>query len=433
MNPNPIRSKLRKRAMELAVASAGHGFPRLTDLDTERAKRHRVQVASSDYAIVLLDVTLDTKGDLRLIEANGSNAALSSLTADGDEARAAHMAAAFEAKNKENKNGVALLGHQSGFLHIPEFFNRAGRFAERLEMRWNLELRDANERLGGECLTVIAGPLDLIASRCTESDGRLFYDGRSVLFATNTNLLPELARQGRIRHEGGRISLDTGFYHEGRLVPLIHDKSAQQVVADGTGIRSLVHADCDSPETCFACIQKFQKAELTAVLKMNAGSGGSGIEFVTPRLSKADIRQSWNRLLQSATIKYGQAVEETMFPVRVSEFTQSTPYRIGYSDHLWDLRVQCLISPGFIDVAPAVVRLCPEPFEQAAFSRNSVVSNLSGRTPSTQFMRSPWDVADDGSSNVLEACGIHGEIYNRLINACAAWCLNALKRTLRAG
>jgi hypothetical protein len=38
-----------------------------------------------------------------------------------------------------------------------------------------------------------------------------------------------------------------------------------------------------------------------------------------------------------------------------------------------------MITPGAVEIAPAVIRLCPKPFDERVFSRNSVVSNLTGR------------------------------------------------------
>lgn len=415
-----------RRAMEIAVASAGHSFPSLTALHNRSARSHRVTATTTHHSIALLDITLDIDGELRLIEANGSNAALSSLTADGDDGRSAHMAAAFEARNQGNVRGVALLGHQPGFLHIPEFFMRAGLFAEKLNVRQDVRLRDANESLGDERLTVVAGPLDVIASQCEESDGRLLYRKQPVLFAANTNLLPELARQGRIGYQRGQAKVDLGFFHEGKLASLIHDKSGQQRTADGTGIKPLASADCFSREACLACVRKFHESGQIAVLKINGGSGGAGIEFAHLGNTQADMFQCWDSLVTSATRKYGGSIERTMFPVRVVEFAQSTPYRVGAGDHLWDLRVQCLVWPGFVEVSPVVLRLCPEPFEKSVFSRDSVVSNLTGRKAGTQFMRSPWQVADDGRSTVLDACGLGGNIYDALINACAKWCEKAM-------
>jgi hypothetical protein len=41
-------------------------------------------------------------------------------------------------------------------------------------------------------------------------------------------------------------------------------------------------------------------------------------------------------------------------------------------------------------------------------------------------MRSPWQLADDGSATVLDACGIRGDVYEALIKACAKWCEQAM-------
>lgn len=414
------------RAIEIAVATAGHKFPQLSALRSPRALSHRFAAKTDDYSMVLLDVTLDTAGALRLIEANGSNAALSSLTATGDDSRAAHMCATLTAKYRGEERGVALLGHQAGFLHIPEFFARAGRFSEFVSAQWPTSLRGTDESLGDETVTVIAGELGAIAHHCAEKDGRLFYRDRPAVFATNTNLLPELARQGRISYRAGHAELSTRFFHEGKLVPLIHDKSAQQRVADGTGIVPLRHAAGHTRAECLAEATRLRNGGNALVLKMNGGSGGAGIEFLPPWLSDSEVEVRWDELVASAAKKYGAAVEQTLYPVRIFEFTRSTGYEVAGRSHLWDLRIQCLVTPGAVEVAPSVVRLCPEPFDECVFARGSVVSNLTGRPASLDFMRSSWQPADNGIGTTLESCGFTSSIYDRLLSACVAWCERAM-------
>ncbi|MEA1151653.1 hypothetical protein U8Y08_27570, partial [Klebsiella pneumoniae] len=73
----------------------------------------------SGFSFFLIDVTVEADGAIRLIEANTSNAALSS-TGAGDDDRAEHMARAFEARVAKGASVVAILAFQPGFIHLPE-------------------------------------------------------------------------------------------------------------------------------------------------------------------------------------------------------------------------------------------------------------------------------------------------------------------------
>jgi hypothetical protein len=427
MNTTEFSSSFsRDRAMEIAVAAAGHKFIHITRLRSPEARSHHFPAKTDAYSIALLDVTIDVSGALRLIEANGSNGASTSLSAGGDNNRAAHMCATLEARHPHGEKAVALLGHQAGFLLIPEFFRRAECFHEKVSGVRRSALRAPEEPLGDEDLTVVAGELGAIASHCAAQQGRLFYRGRPVVFGTNTNLVPELARQSRIHYHEGDTDLMTDFFHEGKLVPLIHDKYAQQRVAAGTGIVPLLCTEVYSRDACLSEVHRLRSSGTTLFLKMNGGSGGAGIEILPGRLTESKVKERWDALITSATQKYGPAIDKTIYPVRIFEFARSTDYLVAGKPHLWDLRVQCLISPGSVDVAPVLIRLCPEPFDERVFSRDSVVSNLTGREPSLRYVRSPWRAADCGTGSVLEQCGFTPEIYDRLLRACVAWCEHAL-------
>ena len=414
------------RAMEIAVAATGHKFVQLTALRSPHAQSHHLPAKTDDYSMALLDVTIDTSGALRLIEANGSNGALTSLTSEGDSARAAHMCATLQARHPGGGKGVALLGHQAGFLFLPEFFYRAECFHEKVSALQRSALRTSEEPLGDEELTVVVGELGAIANHCSGQDSRLFYRDRPVVFASNTNLVPELARRGRIAYDAGRTDLVTDFFHEGKLVPLIHDKCAQQQVAEGTGIVPLLNAEVYTHDDCLSEVRRLRSGGAALVLKMNGGSGGAGIEFLPPWLTESEIEERWEALITAAVKKYGPTIDKTIYPVRIFEFARSTDYKVAGNPHLWDLRVQCLISPGYVNVAPVAIRFCPGPFDDRVFSRDSVVSNMTGREPSLRFIRSPWRAADCGTGSVLESCGFTPKTYDRLLRACVAWCENAL-------
>ncbi len=415
------------RAMELAVARAGHRFPPLSELRDPGGHSAIFATSAREYALVLLDVTLDVRGNLRLIEANGSNAALSSAAenGEGDHARALHMAATFTARHRAGEPVAVLIGHQAGFHHIPEFYARAGCFAAALSHRHHIHLRDPGELPGSEEVSIVVGSLDELAAHCATHGTALNWRDRPVRFATNTNLLPELVRRGVISHGDGQPALDLSFFHEGRLASLIHDKARQQDVARDTGIEPLRHAEAWSWDECLQVVTDFHRDGVTAVLKMNGGSGGTGIEFCAPG-EVCPPQERIRALMQSATEKYGSSVERTLFPIRIFEFAQSTPYLIKGQPHLWDLRVQCLISPGQIAIAPSLIRLCPEAFSGDTAKRDSVVSNLTGRSPTLRFMRAPWRPHADVGASEIEACGMTVENYTHLLRSCAAWCEAAL-------
>ncbi|MCB1088038.1 MAG: hypothetical protein KDM63_13390, partial [Verrucomicrobiae bacterium] len=63
-----------QRALEIAAQTAGHGFPPLSRLRRHDGRAYDVESDTTDFGIALLDVTLDVNGNIRLIEANGSNA-----------------------------------------------------------------------------------------------------------------------------------------------------------------------------------------------------------------------------------------------------------------------------------------------------------------------------------------------------------------------
>jgi hypothetical protein len=162
---------------------------------------------------------------------------------------------------------------------------------------------------------------------------------------------------------------------------------------------------------------------------MNGGSGGTGIRFCPPWFDDSKRANELRLLVAGAAKKYGDNIEDTLFPIRTFEFVRSTGYALEDGQHLWDLRVQVLISPGKIQASPAIIRLCPEQFDPTLFTRDSVVSNLSGRPPSIQFMRSPWARNETDQTSVLEACGVEAARLDDMLTACVRWCERAWKFT----
>src|SRR3990170_277034 len=104
-------------AMELALKTAGHKFPRLSQVGAEWATENggptKVEInppserpvrvdtpGTDDFGFFLLDLTLSEDGRICLIEANGSNAALSSCIVGRDDRRALHMFLSYRSKKK---------------------------------------------------------------------------------------------------------------------------------------------------------------------------------------------------------------------------------------------------------------------------------------------------------------------------------------------
>lgn len=426
--------------MELALQAAGHKFPRLSQVGaawaTDEGPPTHVEVSppiehparfdssTNGYGILIPDITWTVDGQLRLIEANGSNAALTSAILGKDDARAHHMYMAYKAKPKPRGQVVALLAYQNTLLHMAEFFGRAGLFAEHVAGNQATRLCDTVENLGhDEEISIVCGTITDIAEHVTHHNGMLFFKDRPVAFATNPNLLAELVRKNIIGRTGEWYDLDTSFYHEAICTPVVHNKGIQQDLAKGTGITPLLHRSAYSVEDCMRVLEEFWTKELVAVGKMNAGSGGAGIEFFPPgNVQVAEVRLKI--LVETAVTKHGIEVMKSIFPIRFFEFAESTPYALYGNDHLWDLRIQCLIYPGYVEVTPCVIRLCPEPFDRTTYDWDGVVSNLTGRNPETlgRQLRSPAAKRRSvPNQTVLESIGITNQMLNEIEASCAKW------------
>jgi hypothetical protein len=430
-------------AMELALLAAGHKFPRLSqigaawgediggptkvDLEPPTENPLRIDTNTDGFGIFIMDVTVSEDGKIYLIEANGSNAALTSAVRSKDDKRARHMTLSFTSKKKHSGSVIALLAYQSTLLHIGEYFGRAGIFAEQLSELHSVRLCNTDENLGNEEVSIVCGSINNLAEFITFRDGKIYFKHRPVVFACNSNLLPELARREIISRDGDWYGFNTKFYHDGICTPLIHDKGKQQDLASGTGITPLYHLDANHEDECYTVIQKFHELGMIAVGKMNAGSGGTGIEFFPPSVSMDENKKRLENLFKTVVDKYGAKSYKTMFPIRFFQFVRSSSYNLYGNNHLWDLRLQCLVYPGYTEVTPCVIRLCPKPFDETTYDWDSVVSNLSGRDPNAvgRFMRSPAAMRRSQPRSVLEEVGINREKLNYIINSCALWCESA--------
>lgn len=418
-----MQHDLRSVALQLAVEATGHPFLPHAGLASPAAATYpkTFTTRGNGFSFFLLDVTKTEDGKFRLIEANGSNGAATSAVTGNDAPRAKHMSLSFESKPKPGGRVVTLSAYQPGFLLIPEFFGRAGLFAEFLSHERPTNLRSAREELGDEVVSVVCDSIPNLADHIEQYDGRVYYKNRPVVFATNPNLLAELARRGVIGAAEGWYDIDTSFFHEGQCTPLVHDKGTQQEVAAGTGITPLDWEEGWSLAECAEIVKGFHARGQVAVAKMNAGSGGAGIEIIPPSRN-ADTFPILQALTESARQKYGGEFLKTVFPIRIFEFARSTGFLLGGRAHLWDMRVQCLVYPGRVEVTPCVIRLCPEPFDEGSYARDCVVSNRTGRTPSMAFIRSALD------QSALRAAGLGDADLALLLESCAKWCEAAWAR-----
>ena len=175
--------------------------------------------------------------------------------------------------------------------------------------------------------------VERLARHITLKDGSLHYRDRPIVNAGNTNILPALVRNGVISRHGMGYAVDYSMFHDGRLAPLIHDKGAQQQIAECTGFTPMRWQTCMTPDEVVRSVASFSHDGLPAVIKPTATSGGAGIEFFGPDSTEADIRMTLDRLLDTVRVKYGPQAEKSVWPMRVFEFAQSTPYPVEGAEH----------------------------------------------------------------------------------------------------
>lgn len=428
-------------AMEMALHATGHKFPRLShvgaawasefgppsavDIDPPMETPVRVDAPGVDgYGIFIIDLTWTDDRQIKIIEVNGSNAALTSSVRGDDDRRATHMLLSYKNKKKPKGKVAVLMAYQKGLIHVAEFFGRAGIFADKISETQTVRLCDTTENLGSEEVSVICGTIPELSDFISRKGPKLYYRDRPVVFATNANLLAELVRRGLIEKQEKSYQIDFSIYHEGHCTPIIHDKGAQQDIAEGTGIEPLLNKSAYSFDECLSIIKEFHSSRITAVGKMHAGSGGSGIEFFPDNLTEAQVRQKLEELKTSAIQKYGADVEKSMFPIQFFEFVKSTEYSLYGNPHLWDLRLQCLAYPGYVEVTPCVIRLCPKAFNPVTFEREGIVSNLTGRADPASIgrsLRSPAAHRRSQKGTVLESLKIDKDAMNRITEGCARW------------
>lgn len=365
---------------------------------------------AAGFGYWLIDASVDDEDRAFLIEANPTNGAANSII-DGGVGRAVHMADSLLARVPDPVGGVAVLAHQDLFHHVPEFYSRVLIFAEFLEaLGIPVVVVAAGESPDKGAFTILVDDIPRIAPFIdVASGGEMRYHGRPVVFMTNPNTLPALVRAGRC---GSTRDIDLSVFHEGVLALLGQDKALQQDIAIGTGFTPLCHAEAGSLEDAAAAVLRMHAHGIAAVIKTHDTSGGTGVDVIKPG---DDVLKRLRRLLSSAVERYGPGTERTVFPLRVFEFARSmlVPHRGGM--HIWDCRIEVQVRPGEAVARPAQVRVCPAPFD-AEFRREAVVSNVSGRPASTDFMLGPDELCDRLAPL---------EVRDRLLHAAATWAIRA--------
>jgi hypothetical protein len=417
------------KAIQLALRVAGYDNEvpeKILDLSQFQGNEEivfHVDAKTDAYSFFMLDVCIDENENWRLIEANGSNAALSSTAVNGDNARVKHLTEIFLSKVTPEKKCVVLFVHQFRFIHLGEFFCRAARFAEYVSEYRTVALHNVDEEIGIELVTVIAGEISEVAKHITCVGEEMFYKGVPVVLASNPNLLPELQRNNSLN--GAARKIETEIFHEQNCTMLILDKAMQQTVCNGSGILPLLCEDAFSLQDCIGVIERAAQNKRVIVAKMNAGSGGTGIEFFTTWMSQQEAKEKLLAMEKSVCEKYGTNAKSTMYPVRFFEFAKAKEVMIDGSGHLWDLRMEVLVRPGSIEVRPCVVRACPEPFD-GSYSRQSVISNLSGRLDAKMLSKYMFKNPFHPESNFNDGLSISPEKLDELIHAVVKWSENAL-------
>lgn len=417
------------RLLEQALEMGGRQILRMSKVDRPtQPARFRRQVDVDGHAFCAIDAMLDVNGQPRIIEVNGSNAGLTSLgDPGGDRRRAEHQVEAALPRILNETRGAILVCFAANTLIIGEIMARALMVHDLVSQYRQCQLGSSDLEPTSP-FVVAFDTVERIAAHVTSVDGRLYYRGYPVLSVGNGNILAELVRKGVIKRHGMEYAVDYDIFHDGRLAPLIHDKGIQQVLAQKTGFVPIRHLDNMNFDELVVGVQSLLRKGLPAVIKPNATSGGAGIDFFGPGATEAEIRQTLHHQVQTVKDKYGPEAEKSMWPIRIFEFAQSTGYPVGGNHHLWDMRVACQIRPGEVEMTVCGLRLCPEPFVPGKYDRATACSNTTGRVPATARFRAP--LAEAGRpTELMRSAGVDDQSFDRILNACAAWCQVAMHRT----
>jgi hypothetical protein len=418
------------KATQLALKTAGkdpEATRKILDLSRFRGPDEIVfstNESTGSYSFFLIDVTLDENLQWRIIEANGSNAALSSTALGGETARLDHLLQLFLSKPVPGK-AVILFAHQYKFIHLSEFFNRSALFAQNLSAYHDVELIGANETPKPLGISVVAGNINDLAKHISAPQSTPMYYGYPIMLASNANLLPELERLNILQQDRQDHPFDQIIFQEQGCTSLIHDKSLQQECAVTTGIVPVRFRNATDVEMCYTVLKQYSLQNKIAVAKMNAGSGGAGIDFFEPNLSSVQIEEKLIKLVDNVRQKYSSDADRTMFPIRFFEFVKAKPLIIKNAPHLWDMRLQVLVYPEKMEIRPCVVRACPAPFD-GSYAKPTVVNNLSGRIDPEELAAHMHMNPYQKISQIHQFIDIPQPLLNALPQMLFAWAKNAV-------
>lgn len=431
----------RHRMSRIVFAGFGHideyklGNPTLA-LAKGYPRRYDAEVLD-DYGILFVDVVLDhATGEPVCHEVNGSNGVGSdALTGDSaDRAdnetrqtlRRAREYGLLTRDGRIERPFVTVHAHQhwSAFRTGYEFYTRVDDYASLLETALpeaEVCRRGAAESLGHEAVSVVMGDVPAIVEHLAVDprSNRFVYRGRPVAFLGNPNLMPELARVGKLPADPqARRALDVRPFHAWRLLELVHDKYLQQSLLHGTGIRPLRCFEARTREETLARTRE-HLAFGPVVLKPHGASGGAGVHVAVPHMTDAEILARIAAVIGDCAAKYGPGAEAGVFPLRGFEFVRSTGYPLADGPHLWDLRIAVMFEPGAAWVYPVSMRITPGPFDPETFhlDRDRWVSNVSGRN--RYCLKSGMDDA------ALSAVGLTDETLETVFRACVRWTAKA--------
>ena len=306
---------------------------------------------------------------------------------------------------------VAVLPHGKQFLHIPEFLARATQL--------NFALR--NQGIATEYLypgatpapnrvNIVVGDIATLASNLY-CDGDMTYHGAPVCFIQNGNILPELVRQGKCEKVE---SLNLAIFHEGRGVLIANNKSKQQDLCHNTGFVPLDWAEGNDVPAFVAKVERMLETFELVAIKPNIGSQGIGVDFV----GRGDfVKAKVQSQVANLRTNYGSNADLTSFPLRAFEWVKSKPIshpKRSSGEHLWDLRVEVLVSPQQIRAIPLIARVCPAEYRgDHPHNVAAIKSNLSGRDPSTDDLITPAELwhrlGFDYTGRILEAAASWAE------------------------
>ena len=411
--------------------AAAKGYPREYSFDV-----------IDDYGMVFVDVVLDAETRQPIChEVNGPNGVGSDALTGESSDRARNEAHQVMRRLQErgylkgarlDRPVVTIHAHQhwKAFRTGFEFYTRADDFATILAdlLPGNLvNRRGANEPLGDEDLSVIIGDVPSVAAgiEVDLQTGQFSYKGRPVTFLGNPNLMPELIRIGQIPADRKWSEVvDLRVFHAWRLTRDIHNKSYQQKLFAGTGIRPMRNFEARSPEEALS-LSCEHLTHGPVVLKPNGTSGGTGVHVVVPSMTKSEVRKKIDAVVEDCLAKYGTNADSALFPLRGFEFVRSTGYPMASGEHLWDLRIGVLFEPGMIRTFPVSIRVTPLPFDPDTFhlDRDQWVSNVSGRT--SYCLLSGMD------DKVLASIGMTPELLDTVFQASAKWTAKAWDMDVR--